>query len=67
MLYKITGETGKGRAGCGHVTRAGEDYFIRADGKTELLSLCKECAKNPKEYSTIKVPQDLVDGCIPLR
>lgn len=67
MLYKITGDTSKGRAGCGHLTRTREDYFIRADGKTILLSLCKDCAKNPKEYSTIKVPQDLVDGCIPLR
>ena len=67
MLYKITGDTGKGRTGCGHLVRVCEDYFIKAEGKTTLISLCKKCAGNPKEYSTIKVPQDLVDGCIPLR
>lgn len=67
MLYKITGDTGKGRAGCGHLVRAGEDYFIKAEGKITLISLCKKCTGNPKEYSTIKVPQDLVDDCIPLK
>ena len=67
MLYKITGDTGKGKAGCGHLVRAMEDYFIKSEGKFTLISLCKKCAENPKEYKTIKVPQDLVDGCIPLR
>jgi hypothetical protein len=67
MLYKITGDTGKGRAGCGHLVRACEDYFIRVEGKSMLTALCKKCAGNSKEYNIIKVPQDLVDGCIPLR
>lgn len=67
MLYKITGDTGKGKAGCGHLIKAGEDYFIKTEGKSRLVVLCKKCAENPKSYNTIKVPRDLKDGCIPLR
>ena len=64
MLYKIKGNTGKGRGSCGHVIKAGEEYFIKPEGKRTLLAICKKCAGNPKVYKTVKVPQDLVDGCI---
>jgi len=67
MFYKIKGETGSGHASCGHVIKAGEEYFIKTEGKNTLLAVCEKCAGNPKSYNTIKVPQDLVDGCIPIR
>jgi len=67
MLYKITGDTGKGHASCGHVIKAGEEYFIKTEGKHVLLAVCNKCADHPKVYKTIKVPQDLVDGCIPIQ
>ena len=67
MFYKITGDTGKGHASCGHVIKAGEEYFIKTEGNRTLLAICKKCAGNPKVYKTIKVPQDIVDGCISIR
>ena len=66
MFYKIKGDTGKGRASCGHVVKSSESYFIKVVGK-KLLALCNGCSGNPKSYNTVNVPQDLRDGCIPLR
>lgn len=67
MLYKIIGDTGKGHGSCGHVIKVGEAYFIKQEGKSTLLAVCTECAGNPKNYNTVRVPQDLVDGCLPVR
>lgn len=66
MIYKITGDTGKGRAACGCLVKAGEDYFIETEGKA-LLSKCSKHVRNRKSYKLIRVPRDLVDGRLEIR
>ena len=71
MIYKIVGDTSNGTCYCGHRTKRGEEYYIFPRG-TSLDTVCKKCAKDPKSFNTIRVPEDLVNVgehkcCIPLK
>ena len=66
MIYKITGQTGRGRCACGHTAKASEEYYIFTT-KRKFNSLCKKCAKGMKSYNTVRIPEDLDNGIIRLR
>jgi len=58
MIYKITGQTGNGRCSCGHRVKASEEYYIFTSNR-KFSSLCKVCSNTPRNYNTVRVPEDL--------
>lgn len=64
MIYKIVGDTGNGRCACGHRVKRYEEYFVVKEPKV-ITSLCSKCVK-PSTVNTIRVPEDLFEGKLPI-
>jgi hypothetical protein len=63
-MIRIYGDTGNGKASCGHKIKAGEHYFLQ-ETKRGIFSVCKHCVSGRVQVEKeIKVPQDLVDNLI---
>ena len=64
-LYKIMGNPNNGMLACGHRIKKNEYYFIEVS-KNAAYAKCRICADKYTEYKVIQIPQDLIDGAIPI-
>ena len=61
-LYKIVGNTTKGKMSCGHARQAKSEYYIERNNNY-LFSKCSDCLQSGYTVDkTLRIPDDLVDS-----